>query len=308
MKRALNTTLKLTFICAMIGWGAYVAFAANIGGPGISASPPVSVSALTGLGANVGTALAIDVGSEGTIVVNGGLNASPTSNTINGISGSGSDIAGGNLILEGGKGTGLANSGYVGIKYPLKGITGSTLQTLSTLTNYSGGFIYVSTADLTLTASTATTGTLIPAQTNALPQGTLTLDANILRVGTIIRIKSAGLFTMSAGGPTLTIDVKMGSTVVATAVFRNTTTTNGSIWIDCILVCRSTGASGTVMGDGALIGNINTSAYALQGEPLYKAVTTIDTTASQTLDVFGTWSANTAGNSVTFTNVTIEYR
>jgi hypothetical protein len=51
----------------------------------------------------------------------------------------------------GGKGTGTAASGYVGVTYPLLTTTGSTLQTVSTLKNYFGGFIYVSTADLTLT-------------------------------------------------------------------------------------------------------------------------------------------------------------
>ncbi len=235
------------------------------------------------------------------------VSASPAAQTLGGQGGSGSDIVGANLIWAGGKGTGLANCGFIGQTYPLKGTTGSTLQTMSTLTNWHGGFIYITTADVTLTASTATTGTLIGAQTGALPQGTLTLDANILRISNMVRIKAHGIITQSgAGGPTLTVDVKMGSTVIATAVIAaaGAGITNVGLSIDAVLICRTTGSSGTVQGDGMMM----KAAAATVSSTMYKAVTTVDTTASQVLDVFGTWSANTAGNAVTITNITVEYR
>jgi hypothetical protein len=122
-----------------------------------------------------------------------------------------------------------------------------------------------------------------------------------------VRIKGYGIITMSAGGPTLTVDIKLGSTVIATAVLANATVTNVGFYVDTTLICRSTGASGTVQGDGRLERN-GPAGGAVYLAPMYKAVTTVDTTASQAIDVYGTWSANTAGNAITITNLTIEYR
>lgn len=239
----------------------------------------------------------------------GVTNASSLAFTINGTGGSGSDNAGADVILAGGKGTGLSASGYVGIKYPLLGTTGSTLQTLSTLVNRPIGVIYVSTADLTLTASTATTGTLIGAQTNAVPQGTLTLDAQLMRAGTIVRVTAYGRITQTAAGPTLAIAAKLGSTVIATGTIPASAggITNGALKVEFNLICRSTGASGTVQGDGEIFVN-TTAGTLLDMVTMYQAVTTKDTTASNAIDMFGTWSANTAGNAATFTNVTVEFR
>ncbi len=239
----------------------------------------------------------------------GYTNVAATAYTINGTGGSGSDNAGANILLAGGKGTGLANSGYVGQTYPLKTTTGSTLQTMSTLTNWHGGFIYVTTADLTLTGSTATTGTLIGAQTNALPQGTLTLDANLLRIASTVRITATGRITQSASGPTLAIAAKLGATTVATGTIPANAggIANGAVRVECTLVCRTLGASGTVQGDGTIW--VNTTAGTLNDVvTMYQAATTIDTTASQAIDLFGTWSANTAGNAVSIYSVQVEYR
>lgn len=239
----------------------------------------------------------------------GRTNSSATAFTFNGTGGSGSNNAGANVQLAGGFGTGTAANGYAGLKYGLLTTTGSTAHTASTLTNYLGGFIYVTTADLTLTASTATTGTLIGAQTNARPQGTLTLDANLLDVASTIRICAKGRITTSIGGPTLKIDAKLGTTVIATtgAAAPLSGATNAQFCCEVVLVCRSTGATGTVQGDG-YVTQSNATTFTPQTYDMYQAVTTVDTTASQAIDLFGTWSANTAGNAITITNLTVEYR
>ncbi len=233
-----------------------------------------------------------------------------TACTMHGTGGSGSDNAGADILIAGGFGTGIAANGYVGVTYGLLTTTGSTLHTVSTLKNYYCGIIYTSTVDATLVANGgSTTGTLIGAQTSARPQGTLTLDANILDIGSTIEIKSRGRITQSAAGPTFTIDIKLGATVVATAIIPVNAggITDGIVDIDVTLTCRTTGGSGTVQGSGMLV--VNTTAGTVSDAiSFYKAVTTVDTTISKAIDVFGTWAANTAGNSATFTNTVIKYR
>lgn len=61
---------------------------------------------------------------------NGPLWTSPAAVTINGTGGSGTDIAGGNLRIAGGKGTGAGAPGKVILQAPAIGTTGSTLQSL----------------------------------------------------------------------------------------------------------------------------------------------------------------------------------
>lgn len=306
--------------------GTITANSVSIGSGTISASDCVTIgkgattnstinSIAIGSGADATAASNICViGSTGVPMSNiyfgkGALDTAATSYAINGTGGSGVTNAGANVILAGGKGTGLANAGYIGMQYPIGTVaTTSTLQSLSALVAYPGGYIYRSTADVTLTASTATTGTLIGAQTGATPQGTLTLDAYILKVGTVIRITQRGKITQSAAGPTLTLDIKLGTTVVATAVIPSNAAgiTNGGVDVAVELICRSVGATGTVQGDGCVTVN-TTAGTLLDMVTFYLAAVTVDTTASKAIDNFGTWSANTAGNAYTSTNTFIEY-
>ena len=82
LKKEMNFVAKLAFCFAMVTWGALTVCAGGIGGPGISASPPVSVSNLSGLGTGVGTALGINVGSAGAPVVLNGALGTPSSGNI----------------------------------------------------------------------------------------------------------------------------------------------------------------------------------------------------------------------------------
>ncbi len=63
---------------------------------------------------------------------NGVTSSSPTSPTINASGGSGNNIAGGNLTLAGGKGTGNAAGGDIIFQTSDAGVSGSTLQSLTT--------------------------------------------------------------------------------------------------------------------------------------------------------------------------------
>lgn len=238
----------------------------------------------------------------------GYASAAPTAYTINGTGGSGTNIAGEDVVLAGGKGTGTGAAGVIGIKYPLVTTTGTTLQSLSTAVNIPSGVVYTATASVTLTASTSTTGTLVGAQTGVTPAGTLTMDANIWRPGRIVRVKAYGRLTTSAAGPTLTLDAKLGSTVIATtgAVTPLSAITNGAFSAEAVLVCQTVGAGGTIQGDGMAI-QANPTTFVPQAYDMYKAVTTVDTTTAQAIDFYATWSAGTAGNAITIYALTVEF-
>src|SRR5262245_51526572 len=55
-----------------------------------------------------------------------------TDAVLKGVNGSGTNGAGGNFDLSGGRGTGNAIPGLVAVRYPLIGASGTTLQSLST--------------------------------------------------------------------------------------------------------------------------------------------------------------------------------
>jgi parallel beta-helix repeat protein len=70
---------------------------------------------------------------------NGVTASSPTAFTINATGGSGTDIAGGNLSLAGGRGTGSAAGGSLLFQTSAAGISGTTLRSLSTVLTLAGG-------------------------------------------------------------------------------------------------------------------------------------------------------------------------
>lgn len=238
----------------------------------------------------------------------GTTDGTPLSYTINGTGGSGTDIAGAGIVLAGGKGTGTGNAGYVGVQFPKQLATGTTLQSLSTATAYYQGVLYTSTANATRDNSATTESSIVGAQTNAVPQGTLTLDAGFLRVGTTIEIEAIGQITTD-NSAALNIRAKLGSTVIAETTDRTppVSATNGQFSVKVILTCRSTGATGTVQGNGFVLASADPSASDARSQSMYKAAVTVDTTAQQVLDLTAQWSG-TGSSSLTITNCVVKVR
>ena len=80
---------------------------------------------------------------------------------------------------------------------------------------------------------------------------------------------------------------------------------NQSWRIEAALICRTTGATGTVMALGTLF--INTAAGVDTVETVVNnAATTVDTTVVQSLQVSLDWSANSASNTATMKNFLVE--
>ena len=118
--------------CA-IGYSAYAGGSAvALGWDSTAATSGIAIGYLANAAANQ------FVSGSGTIPVDnvffgkGSTHATPTAYTINGTGGSGTNIAGANLVLAGGKGTGTGAGGSVLIQTAAAGLTGSSLNALST--------------------------------------------------------------------------------------------------------------------------------------------------------------------------------
>lgn len=132
-----------------------------------------------------------------------------------------------------------------------------------------------------------------------------TLSISQFFPGRIFKLSACGVYS-TTGTPTLTFRVKFGSTnlVVFGAKTGISAASNQSWRIESSIVCRTTGASGTVMAYGSLF--INTSANTDTVETVVNnSATTVDTTANQTLQVSLTWSAASTSNTATMKNFVV---
>ena len=149
-----------------------------------------------------------------------------------------------------------------------------------------------------------------------------TLPANYLFAGKMFRVRATGRISTVVTTPgTLTLDLRFGSVAVFSsgAMTLNTTAQTNTPWIyDALLTVRAVGSgtSANVLGQGtwtshAVIGSsaIGTAGAACQIMPYNAAPavgTGFDSTAAQTVDLFGTWSVNSASNSITCHQFIIE--
>ena len=154
------------------------------------------------------------------------------------------------------------------------------------------GVLFTQTADQTI-ANTVTETTLFG--TGVTVGGGLTLPANFFVAGKTLKLHIHG-YHSSTGNPNVTIKIKLGSTVVATATDVSGNGATDGFYFDGEIVCRTTGATGTVSAGGQY-DEVHTS--GLNMGIVQTGTTTIDTTASQVIDVTLTWGTADAGNTVT---------
>lgn len=131
---------------------------------------------------------------------------------------------------------------------------------------------------------------------------TYTFPANTLKAGDVIHIRTQAIATATNSTDTLTVKLKIGSTVVATTGALDVAD-NDLATIDVYIFVRTVGASGTIVGSGFVtIGppaSATTKAFQL-------ASTAIDTTATQLISVTGQWSVASASNSVRLDTLVVE--
>jgi hypothetical protein len=161
-----------------------------------------------------------------------------------------------------------------------------------------------------LTNSTTPTSILGGTGTGA-SQAKVTLPANYFATGKILRVTAAGRISTLVTSPgTLTLDIRFGAVVVAnggTMVLSTTAKTNVAWYLQWLLTCRAIG-SGTVAnlmhqgfwtseaaGATTVAGEAKT---ILLPQSAPAVGTGFDSTASQSVDLFGTWSVANASNSI----------
>lgn len=120
-----------------------------------------------------------------------------------------------------------------------------------------------------------------------------TIPANSLRPGDVIRVRAQGIATATNSTDTLDAQLRLGTTdILATGAVD--VANNDVFFIDADIVIRTIGATGTMVAAGhTAIGAPGT----VTSKPKILASTTIDTTADISVNVSGTWSTTSGGNS-----------
>lgn len=142
--------------------------------------------------------------------------------------------------------------------------------------------------------------------------GTKTLPANFLLVGKTIRITMHGWFTSQATPANLRWKVLAGATVLADSgsVVHVASQTGGAVIVEVLITCTVTGASGSLWTNGwcRCQGVSNNSNFPIVSTlaGASGAAVTVDTTATQVLDVTLTFVGGDASSTLTMTNAVVE--
>lgn len=122
----------------------------------------------------------------------------------------------------------------------------------------------------------------------------VTIPANTLKVGDVIRVTAQAIATATNSTDTLNVTLRIGTTdVIATGAVD--VANNDVAVIMAELVIRTVGASGTFVAAGlTAIGAAGTAT----ARPQIKASTAIDTTADLSVNATATWSVASASDSV----------
>lgn len=135
----------------------------------------------------------------------------------------------------------------------------------------------------------------------------ITLPAGFFeRIGKIIRVWATGRISTTTGPPTITLDLRLGGTVVFNggAITTVASVTNKTWEMIALLTSRQIGGSANLFGSGkftspAVVGSSGGNANTAMLPDNTPAVgNNFDSTTALILDLFGTWSASSASNSI----------
>lgn len=154
--------------------------------------------------------------------------------------------------------------------------------------------IFAQTASVTVANSSTETSVI------GAGQGSMTIPANFFTVGKSISFRAVGVHSASAS-PTIRWRFKIGvTTVLDTTAVTSANSTNAGLVVDVYITCRTTGAGGTVFIQGNYTEEANaTFSFA------NTAVTSINTTITNLLDLTVEWGTGAPGNTVTITNLVL---
>lgn len=150
-------------------------------------------------------------------------------------------------------------------------------------------------ADSTTITSTATIATF--------SNGTVSIPANSLKVGDVIRIRGRVAYPSTNSTDTAIVTVKLGSTTLF-ATGAVDVANNDICLFDFSFEVRTIGASGTIVGSGSynlgVPGTATTRAATLES-------TTLDTTAAASITVAQTWSVSSASNQAILRELSVSH-
>lgn len=127
------------------------------------------------------------------------------------------------------------------------------------------------------------------------------IPANTLAANRAIRVTATGTYSTANGTDTVALKPKVGGTAWHTITSTAAGVTNAQWSLSWLIVARTLGASGDAESQLPLA-FINS---VFKADPA-TAVKTIDTTASKTVEITATWSANTAGNTISIRQFVVE--
>jgi hypothetical protein len=209
---------------------------------------------------------------------------------------SGSNVAGANLEISGGRGTGSAEPGLIVARYPVRGSSGSTLQSMVTTPLPLPSLLWQA-ATATLISNTISVTSMLQ---GGATWATKTIQGGLSRPGTLYRIRIEGRIN-TTGTPNLQIRVNLGATTLLnTGAVATSTATNGWFVLEADVWVSTIGATGNVAASFRFTYTANqTNPVTLINWVLNSAAfTSINTTANQVLDVDAQWGTASASNSL----------
>ena len=167
------------------------------------------------------------------------------------------------------------------------------------------GVIFTQTA-----TSTDVTNTTTPTTILSTGVGTKTLPANFFVAGKTVRLTIKGRISSDNASMTGTLDIKFGSTVVASTGSVDLLAFSDDYFeIVVDITCRTTGGSGTVAAIGRVLGARPPSTLGPPTQIISmtnSSTVTLDTTASQAIDAVITWGSADTDNHITTQVCSIE--
>lgn len=160
----------------------------------------------------------------------------------------------------------------------------------------------------TLSFNTFTGPQDLTSKSTATSQPGLTLPANFLKRGMVIRTTAGGNFS-TTGTPTLVFGTYYGSTALGVNVALTTASGAATLpWrLETTTTFQTDGAAGTAITQGELwYGTTLTAVTQIPIPGIALATVTVDTTASAAWAAKATYSASSASNIVTCSTFTVE--
>lgn len=197
----------------------------------------------------------------------------------------------------------VLNPGTVFDRFFIKDDGGQALQYLGGGTSAAGTATFISSGIFSATSTATVTNTTTEGTLLGAVSGTKTLPTNFFTAGKKVTVRVSGTVATDAVTPgTLNVQLKFGSTVIAqtTATTMLAVTGTRNWTADFEVVCRSTGASGTLQAGG------NFEFYSAAGtkqfwECAQNLVSSFNTTSTHVVDVTATWGTADADNTISGT-------